>query len=110
MWSVSIHGHGVEVTHEIATGTDRLLSSALRPLGDRVRAVSVRLRRSGEPDATSCHIRVDLVGGDGFALGDTGNDVMAAIARAAERLRAVAPRMRGLAFSLQATPAHSLLS
>jgi hypothetical protein len=110
MWSLSIHGHGVEVTREIVAGTQRLLTSALGPLGARVTAVNVRLHRFGDPEATaSCHIRVDLLRGDGFALGDSASEVATAISRAAERLRAVPMRMFDLSSSQQAAPAHAFL-
>ena len=110
MWSLSIHGHGVEVTHEIAADTQRLLKKALGPLGARVKAVSVRLHRSGDPEAAaSCYIRVDLLRGDGFALGDSASEAATAISRTAERLRAVPMRMLDLVSSPQAAPAHAFL-
>jgi hypothetical protein len=110
MWSLSIHGHGVEVTHEMVAGTQRLLTNAFGPLGARVQAVCVRLHRSGDPEAAaSCHIRVDLLRGDGFALGGFSNEITTAISRAAERLRADPMRMLDLTSSPQAAPGHAFL-
>lgn len=108
MWSLSIHGHGVEVTREIVTCVQGLLSKALSPLGTRVEAVCVRLHCASDLVA-SCHIRVDLRRGDGFAVGGSASEVRAAIRRAVERLEVAPLKTGAFRASPRTAPAHAFL-
>jgi hypothetical protein len=106
MASVSIHGHGVEITREIEERIQVLVPAALRSLEARVKAVCVRLHRGADPDASaSCHISVDFDRGGGIAVGATAVEISSALVDAARRLAAVPAKLR----DAHGTPSHSYL-
>jgi hypothetical protein len=87
MRRLMVHGHNLEMTRELHSYIQDVITATLAPFGRRIGVVCVRLYGATDPDARpSCYIRVDLHPSGGLALGESAPEPKQAILRAAQRI------------------------